>query len=650
MDPAATDVVYRPPEGLVKKTRIWRFMDRNGLADYDELIRRSTEDVPGYWDAVNEDLGIEWFRHYEKVLDLSAGAPWAKWFVGGKCNIVHNCLDRHVRDGLSSRAAFRWEGEDGQRLVITYGELLNTVNRLANGLRSLGVRRGDVVGVYMPMIPQAIATMLACSRMGAIHAVVFSGFSPPALAARLNDSGAKALVTADGYYRRGKLVDLKRSSDEALKSCAAITRQVVCRYAGNQVSWKPTRDVWFDDLTTGRPELQPEAMESEDALYILYTSGTTGRPKGSVHVHGGYTLFAGQQAAYLIDIQPGDVLFWPADIGWITGQTWTVYGNLIAGGTAVVYDGSFDHPRPDRWWDLIEEHKVTVFGSSPTAIRMLKRSNASPGTSHDLSRLRILASTGEPLNPSEWTWLFEKVGGSSCPVINLTGGTEVGGAFLSPLPIIPLKPSTVGGPVPGIAVDVVDEAGAPARGKDGYVVVRKPWPGMTRGIWKDPGRYIETYWSRFDDVWFHGDWAMVDQDGYWFLHGRVDDVIKVSGYRVGSAEIESALQRHPAVHEAAAVGLPDELKGEALVVCVVLKENHEPTEQLKKELKSFVEEQIAKIVRPDEVKFVKDLPKTRTGKIVRRMVRAKLLGMDPGDLTTLENPDSLEALGRLPQN
>ncbi len=641
----ASDIVFRPTEEMISRSRIGRFMKGNGISDYEDLIKRSTQDIEWYWDAVDRDLGIRWFRRYDKVLDTSKGTPWARWFVGGTCNISYNCLEKNIEEGRGDSRAFLWEGEDGKMAALTYGEMARRTSKVANALKSFGVRTGDVVGIYMPMIPDALASLLACSRIGALHAVVFSGFSPPALAARLNDSGAKTLITCDGYRRRGKLLDLKRQADAALAASQGVATVLVSGYAGNEVDMTPRRDFWLRDAAGGQEDkCPPEVMESEDPLYILYTSGTTGKPKGTVHVHGGYTAFAGQQAAYLIDEGPGDVVFWPADIGWITGQTWSLYGSMISGGTALIYDGAFDYPRSDRWWDLIERHRVTIFGTSPTGLRVLMKQGREGPRSHDISRVRILASTGEPLNPAEWNWFFEEAGGSKAPIINLSGGTEVGGAFLSPVPILSLKPSTVGGPVPGLATDVVDERGDPVRGADGYLIVRKPWPGMTRGIWGDPERYISTYWSKFEGVWFHGDWAMIDDDGYWFIHGRVDDVIKVSGYRIGSGEVEALLERLPAVQEVAAVGVPHEIKGEALVIVVVLRAGHVPSDSLREEIKNYVADQIGRIVRPDDVLFVSDLPKTRTGKIVRRLIRTALLDEETGDLSTLDNPPAVDAI------
>lgn len=647
MTGSESSVVFEPSAELANKSNISRFMKNNAISDYAELIQRSADDIEWYWDAVNKDLNIEWFKPYSKILDVSRGKPWAKWFIDGKCNIAYNCLDRHVRSWRKEKLAYVWEGENGSKRKFTYSDLYVMVNKLANALKTLGIGKGDVVGIYMPMIPEAIVSMLACSKIGAVHSVVFSGFSAPALATRLNDAAARLLITVDGYYRRGRLVDLKKDVDDALKSSPTVSKVITCRYAGTDVRWNSSRDIWYDELVREQSsDCNCEIMDSEDPLYILYTSGTTGRPKGTLHVHGGFTVFAAQQTAYPIDLKDDDVLFWPADIGWITGQTWTVYGSLILGGTAVIYDGAPDHPKPDRWFRIIEDHGVTIFGASPTVIRLFMKYGRDLVKQHRLDTLRIMASTGEPLNPDEWFWFFENVGKARCPIMNLSGGTEIGGAIVSPLPIMLLKPSTVGGPVPGFDADVFDESGKSVREITGYLVIRKPWPGMTRGLWKDPERYIETYWSTYKDIWFHGDWALIDSGGFWYLHGRVDDVIKVAGHRIGSAEIESILAGHPAVVESAAIGIPHEVKGEVIIAYVVLKQGYSAEESLKEELKTHVVDQVGKIARPEDVKFVKDLPRTRTGKIVRRLIRAKMLGADLGDLSNLENPESVESLDK----
>jgi acetyl-CoA synthetase len=629
---------------IADRSNIKRFMKNNAIPDYAELIKRSSNNIEWYWDAVNKDLDIEWFKPYTKILDVSNGKPWPKWFIDGKCNIAYNCIDKHIKGERKNKLAYIWEGEDGSRRKITYSDLSVMVNKLANAIKMLGIGKGDVVGIYMPIIPEALVSVLACSKIGAIHSVVFSGFSAAALATRLNDSGAKLLITVDGYHRRGKLVDLKNDTDLALQSSPTVSKVIVCRYAKNSVAWNDSRDIWYDEIVSKKSSsCDCEVMDSEDPLFILYTSGTTGKPKGTLHVQGSFMVLAAQQAAYLIDLKDDDVLFWPADIGWITGQTWTVYGSLILGSTAVVYDGSPDYPEPDRWLRILDEYKVTIFGASPTAIRLFMK-HGDLVKRHRLGTLRVLASTGELLNPDEWRWFFENIGNARCPVMNLSGGTEIGGAILSPLPIMSLKPGTVGGPVPGFDADVFDESGNSVRNHTGYLVIKKPWPGMTRGLWGDPERYIRTYWSRYNDVWFHGDWAMIDSDGLWYLLGRVDDVIKVAGHRIGSAEVEAILAGHPADLESAAIGMPHGIKGESIVVYVVLKQGYEMDESVKEELKTYVADQIGKIARPEDVKFVKDLPRTKTGKIVRRLIRAKALNIDLGDLSSLENPEAVEAL------
>jgi acetyl-CoA synthetase len=458
---------FVPPKEFAEKSNIRRFMNAHSIEGYDELIRRSADDIEWYWDAVNKDLGIEWFKPYTKVLDVSDGKPWTRWFVDGRCNIAHNCADRHA---AKDKTAYIWEGEDGAKRKLSYYELYEMTNRFANALKELGIKKGDVVGIYMPMIPEAVVAMLACSKIGAVHSVVFSGFSAPALAARLNDSSARLLVTTDGYHRRGKLVDLKSEADDAVRASPNVEKVVVCRYADNDIRWN-AKDMWYDEIMKVSSDCKCEVMRAEDPLFILYTSGTTGKPKGTLHVHGGFTVFAAQQAAYLIDFKVSDIMFWPADIGWITGQTWTVYGSLILGGTSVIYDGAPDYPDVERWFRMIEDYGVTIFGALPTAIRLFMKHKVKR---HNLDSLRVLASTGEQLHPEEWLWFYENVGNSRCPLMNLSGGTEIGGAIVSPLPIMNLKAGTVGGPVPGMDIDVFDESGRSVRGVNGYLVIKKP--------------------------------------------------------------------------------------------------------------------------------------------------------------------------------
>ncbi len=610
-------------------SNIARFMRKHGISDYRELIRRANNDIAWYWDAVNDDLGLEWYRKYDQVYDSSAGLPWTKWFAGGKCNIISNAIDRYA-DKQPNKTAYIFSGENGAK-KITYGQLDYEVGRLASALKEAGVGRGDVVGIYLSMVPEAFYAAFACSKIGAVHATVFSGFSAPALRERLADSGAKILVTADGVRRRGKGIDLRSQWSKAVEG----TRVSKVVSVGGQ------DDNNYDDFVKGKDKCETEIMDAEDPLFILYTSGTTGRPKGTLQVHGGFMSVAAQQTAYLIDMKPEDVLFWYADIGWITGQVWAVYGSAIVGGTSLVYEDALDYPDTTTWCRMVERHKVSIFGAAPTAIRMFMKAGIPEGK--DLSSLKILACTGEPINREAWNWFYERVGGSKCPVINLSGGTEIGGAILSALPVMDLKECTVGAPIPGFDADIFDDDGRSA--SEGYLVIKKPWPSMTRGILNDPDRFIATYWSRYGNVWYHGDVVLVDTDGLWYMRGRADDIIKVAGHRIGTAEIEAVVSSHPAVAEAVAVGKPDEIKGEVIVVCIVVKDGF-ARGNLEADIAKRVEDTIGKFARPDEVRRVADLPKTRTGKLLRRLVRAILAGEDISgqDLYTVENPASLDSI------
>jgi len=601
-------------------------MDRHNISGWRQLVDKANSNIGWYWDAVNEDLGIEWFQRYDRTFDSSAGMPWTRWFVNGKCNIVANAIDRHAKS-QPDKVAYIFANERGSK-KITYGELDYNVSRLAGALEKAGIKKGDVIAIYLPMIPESFYAIFACSKIGAVHTTIFSGFSAQALHSRLVDSKAKMLITTNSASRRGKEINLEEQWQKAIKG--TDVQQVV----------NVGRD--YDDFIKNARPANTMVMDSEDPLFILYTSGTTGEPKGTLQVHGGFTVVAAQQAAYLIDMKPNDILFWYADIGWITGQVWVVYGSPIIGATSLVYDGALDYPAPDSWCRLIEEHKVSIFGAAPTAIRLFMKNNVDVSR-HDLSSLRILAATGEPINVEAWKWFFEKVGKSQCPIINLSGGTEIGGAILSALPIMPLKPCTVGCPIPGFDADIFDDAGKQV--SEGYLVIKKPWPSMTRGLLNNSDRFIHTYWSRYNDVWYHGDIVLVDSDGQWYMRGRADDVLKVAGHRIGTAEVEAAASSHPAVAEAVAVGKPDELRGEAIVLCIVVKDGHK-TDRLEEEIMKKVEEAIGKFARPQEVKIVNELPKTRTGKLVRRLIRAKIAkeSIASQDISTLENPWSLEEL------
>ena len=642
----AGEIVWTPPRELRERSNISRFMRAQGIESYDDLVRRSTDDIEWFWDAVVKDLHIEFTEPYEQVLDTSRGIAWARWFIGGKINIAHNCLDRHAQGPRRENPAVIWEGEDGTVRALNYAELHAETNRLANALKELGVRKGDAVGLFMPMVPEIVTAYLAIAKIGAVVVPIFSGFGAEAVATRLSDCNAKALITADGFLRKGKTIDMKRTADAAVAQSPGVERVIVYQRLGIDIPWRAERDLWWHGVVAKQSETCPsEPMDSEDPFMVIYTSGTTGRPKGAVHVHGGFLVKIAEEVAYQTDLREGDVLYWITDMGWIMGP-WEVVGGLALGGTIFLYEGAPDHPGPDRLWVMVERHKITTLGVSPTLIRALMRHGEGPLQKHDLSSLRILGSTGEPWNPDPYTWCFQNVGGGRCPIINLSGGTEVGACFLSPLPINELKPCTLRGPALGMDIDVFDERGRPVRGQVGELVCKKPWPGMTRGLWQDPERYLETYWSRFENVWTHGDWAYIDGDGFWFLQGRSDDTIKIAGKRLGPAEVESAIVEHPGVAEAAAVGVPHELKGEAIWVYAILKPGYEPSDALRGELRQLAIEKLGKPFAPSNVKFVKELPKTRNAKILRRAIRAAALGQDPGDLSNLENPQALEEIKR----
>ncbi len=621
---------------------ITRFMAKHGLTTHEQLLRRSVEDNEWFWEAALEDLGIEWYKPPERVLDLSGGKPWARWFPGGQINLALNGLDRHAEGEARDRVACIWESDEGKARRTTYGHHFEEANRLANAMVSQGVEPGDSVGIYMPMVPEVISVLFACWKVGAIAVPIFSGFAGPATATRLVDAGAKILFTADGYNRRGKSIRLKEEADKAADLTPNLEKVIVLEHLGRSVPWDRERDLRWAEFIRGQPAaFETRHLDSEHYSMIIYTSGTTGRPKGAVQTHIGALAQATKEISYGFDLKPEDVFFWVTDIGWMMGP-WMIIGVSTLGGTMVMMEGTVDYPGPDRLWRMVEEHRVSQLGISPTAIRLLMKYGEEVVAEHDLSSLRVLGSTGEPWDEESWMWFFEKVGGGRAPIINISGGTEILGCFLFPLPIVGLKPTTLGrGPALGMDVDVVDEEGRSIRGEKGYLVARSPCPSMTKGLWKDPERYLATYWSRFGDMWDHGDWATVDEDGYWFLHGRADDTIKVAGKRIGPSEVEGALISHPAVVEAAAIGVPHALKGEALVAFVVLGEGQRESPALEEELIAHVAEELGKTMRPQEVHFVSALPKTRSAKIVRRLIKAKFLGRDLGDLSSVENPEAL---------
>lgn len=639
-----SEIVWKPYGDYLEKSNITRFMRKHGITDYETLIRRSCEDIEWFWTECLKDLQIRWQRPYDKLLDASAGFPWAKWFLGGKLNIVDHCLDRQVELGHGAKTAFIWEGDCGAVKKLSYGELQDQVGKLAAALKALGVGEGDRVGLYLPMIPEMVVSFFACLKLGAIVIPIFSGFGPEPLAVRLKNAEAKVLITADGSLRRGKEVAIKQSADLALKDVPSVKHVVVAKRLFKEIPWQEGRDLWFDELLkAGHPPVPTAQLDAEARCMIIYTSGTTGLPKGTVHTHAGCLAQMTKEVGYYFDTKPEDVFFWVTDIGWMMGP-WEMIGTTALGATFVIFEGAPDYPQPDRLWDVVERHGVTIFGISPTAIRLLMKSDESWVKKHDLSKLRILGSTGEPWDSQSYRWFFDKVGGGRCPIINISGGTEIVGCLLAPLPITPLKPSTLRGPGLGMDVDVFDEDGKSVRGEVGYLVCKKPAPSMTKGFWNDKERYLETYFSKWPDIWFHGDWAIVDEDGFWFLQGRADDTIKVSGRRTGPAEIEAALLRHPACAEAAAIGVPHEIKGEGIVCFVVLKGDYRAGGALAAELSEKVGEILGKTLRPEKVIFVPALPKTRSAKIVRGAIKKRYLGKPLGDLSSVENPDALEAI------
>ncbi|MGH2514547.1 MAG: AMP-binding protein, partial [Ktedonobacterales bacterium] len=619
-------IAWRPSAEYLEKSRLRRFMQRHDIADYAALLARADADPTWFWDAVSDDLGLVWQKPYTQVMDTSRGIPWTKWYVGGQFNYVATALDKHAEGDAASRTAVIWEGEDGEVRRYTYAELQALTNRAANALTSLGVGKGDRVAIYMPMLPETVAATLACGKLGAIYMPCFSGYGAEAVATRLRDGGAKVVITADGYSRRGKLVPMKATADGAVAESPFVEHVLVVRRTGGDVPWTAGRDVWWHELVDGQsPDCATLATEAEDPYMLIYTSGTTGKPKGAVHVHCGFPIKGAQDMAHLFDVQPGDTFFWLTDIGWMMGP-WAISGALMLGATLAIYDGTPDYPAPDRLWDFAARHGVTIMGIAPTVIRSLMTHGDELVRRHDLSRLRIIGASGEPWNSAPWHWAFEVVGGGRCPIINYSGGTEISGGIVGCTTITPIKPCSFSGPVPGMAADVVDENGQPVRKQVGELVIRQPWPGMTRGFWQAPERYEAAYWGRFPGLWVHGDFAVIDNDGFWYILGRSDDTIKVAGKRLGPAEVESAAVAHPSVGEAAAIGVPHAVKGEAVVVFVVLRPGLEPSEGLRDEIRGEIVKALGPALKPESVLFTRQLPKTRNGKVLRRLIRARHLG------------------------
>jgi acetyl-CoA synthetase len=612
------------------------------VPDPEEMAKWAEQDLAGFWEEQAKEF--VWFSPWKKVLDDS-NKPFYKWFVGGTTNIVYNCLDRHAETWRKNKLALIWEGEKGDVRTFSYHALSREVCMFANVLRSMGVKKGDRVTIYMGRIPELPIAMLACAKIGAVHSVVYGGFSVEALHGRIDDSQSNLVITCDGSFMNGKIVELKNIIDEALRRCATVEHVIVVKRTGQDIHMESGRDYWYHDLMSlpvaktaaGQSRCETEEMDAEDPLFLLYTSGTTGKPKAILHTHGGYMVGVATTLKMVFDLKEEDRYWCTADPGWITGHSYIVYGPLLLGATSFMYEGAPSYPYPNRWWSLVERYGINVFYTAPTAIRGLMRFGEAWPNRHDLSSLRLMGSVGEPINPEAWRWYYDVIGKGRCPIMDTWWQTETGMFMISPMPSMGLKPGSATRPFPGVECDVVDENGKPVGvGEEGYLVIKKPWPAMLRTIYKDPDRYVSQYWEKFPGVYFTGDSARKDEDGYFWIIGRVDDVIKVSGYRLGTAEIESALVSHPAVAEAAAIGLPHEIKGNAIHAYVILRAGQEVTETLTEELKAHVAHEMGPIAKPEKITIVNQLPKTRSGKIMRRVLKSRAQGLPDGDLSTLE--------------
>jgi acetyl-CoA synthetase len=641
------EFIWRPTREILDDSNLARFIRYIGCKDFEDLYNRSIDDLECFWNSVSCYLKIRWDEPYSKVMDESRGIQWTKWFQNGKINIAKNCLDIQSNT-IPEKVALISEKESGENVSLTYYELLKLTNRIANALVfELKIRKGDKVGLFMPMIPEAIAAFLAVIKIGAVVVPLFSGYGPEAVSTRLSDCDAVSLITSESFERRGKSISMVDVVFQSLKDVKSLRSILVFGSSPlrNPESIATSHIQLFDwkIVENSKDVLQAEKTDSEDPFMIVYTSGTTGKPKGAVHVHGGFLVKVAEEVSFQMDLRFDDILFWVTDMGWIMAP-WEIIGALSLGSTIFIYDGAPDYPRSDRLWEIIEKYRVTKFGISPTLVRALMKYGIEPVLKHDLSSIRAFGSTGEPWNPESYRWLFEKVGKKICPIVNISGGTEVGVVFISVHTLLPMKATSVGHPSLGIDAKVLDENGNSITEKTGELAVVKPWPGMTRGLWKAKERYIETYWSRFPNIWVHGDWASIDQDGYWFLHGRSDDTIKVAGKRLGPTEVESILASHPSVLESVAIGVPDELKGEAVVSFVVLRPDVRESEDLADELAKYVGKSLGNPMKPKKIIFVSSIPKTRNAKLVRRLVKAKYLNLPLGDVSNLENPESLKVI------
>ncbi|MTK64290.1 MAG: acetate--CoA ligase [Methanobacterium sp.] len=637
--------IFKPSIEFVENSNISKWMEKHNIDNYEELLEFAEKDPEWFWDDLSNEL--EWFKPYTKTFNWNP--PHAEWFVNGKFNIVHNAVDRHVNGDREEKTAFIWEGESGEVRSLTYKQLQIQVNKFANVLRGLGVKKGDTVSIYLPMILELPIAMLACAKIGAIHSVVFSGFWAKAFQERINDANSKVAITADGFTRRGKQICLKENVDKILGNTPTIQKLIVVEHAKIPVEMDSNRDIWWHEAMEDSDSIcATEEMDSEDPLFILYTSGTTGKPKGVVHVHGGYGVGIYTTLKFVFDIKPDDIWWCAADIGWITGHSYIVYAPLMMGATSVIYEGTPDYPDPGRVWSMVEKYNVSVFYTAPTTVRMFMKFGEKWPEKHDISSLRLLGSVGEPINPEAWIWYHEVIGKGRCPIMDTWWQTETGMHLITPLPISDLKPGSAVKPFPTIVADIFDDDGNPITdGGGGHLVIKSTWPAMFRTLYNDPDRYIEAYWSRFKNTYLSGDVARKDEDGFFWIQGREDDVLNVAGHRISTAEVESALVSHPGVAEAAVVGKPDEIKGEEISAFVVIKENYHFETNFETVLKHHVRTEIGPIATPKYIKLVKDLPKTRSGKIMRRVIKARIKGETVGDTSTLANPEAVQEIDKL---
>jgi acetyl-CoA synthetase len=650
------EIVWRPSPEQIEHANLTKFMRLHHIKNFDELMQKSTSDISWFTDSVLKFLDIQFYDPYSKVVDVSEGIQFPKWCVDAKMNIVYNCVDKYQVTGHKSQVAIAFEGEEGITKTLTYEQLYKEINKTANGLRSLGLGKGDAIGIFMPMTPEIVIALLAIAKIGGIILPLFSGYGAGAIVSRMNDAQAKALFASDGAFRRGKAVEMKSIADEAAEQISTLKNIIVLKRTNQEIKMKEERDIWWDELINNQSDIsETEKTNAEDPLMIIYTSGTTGKPKGALHTHCGFPIKAAQDMAFGTDVHGWsssdnvsrpDVIYWMTDMGWMMGP-WLVFGSLILGATMFLYDGAPDFPAPNRLWELAEKHKINQMGVSPTLIRSLIPYGEEHFKKHNLSSLKCFASTGEPWNPDPWMWLFEKVGNKQIPIINYSGGTEISGGIVMGNPLMPLKPCAFSAPCPGMNADVVNEDGKPLRNSVGELVIKSPWIGMTRGFWKDKQRYVDTYWSRWENVWVHGDFAAIDKDGLWYILGRSDDTIKIAGKRLGPAEVESILVKHKDIIEAAAIGVPHDVKGSELILFAVTKPKVERSDALRQALSKMVISEMGKPLAPKEILFVNDLPKTRNAKVMRRMIRAAYLGLELGDTSSLVNPQVVDEIKKL---